>query len=120
MAITAAGRRKIGADHGDVRAGALHGSGLRHARAVSWVAALLTLREREWVSDRELRAASGWRVPVVWAAHRGQHRPDVGIVLASGSRVAVEVELSYKAPRRLAAILAGYRTQSPAVRSPVA
>ena len=86
----------------------MHGSGLRHARAVSWVAALLTVREREWVSERELRAATGWRVPVVWAAHRGQHRPDVGIVVASGARVAVEVELSHKSPRRLAAILGGY------------
>lgn len=72
------------------------------------MAALLTVREREWVSERELRATSGWRVPVVWAAHRGQHRPDVGIVLTSGARVAVEVELSHKSPRRLAAILGGY------------
>ena len=102
VAITAAGRRAIGADRGDVRAGATHGSGLRHARAVSWVAALLTLREREWVSERELRGDAAWQVPVVWAAHRGRHRPDLGIVVASGSRVAVEVELSHKSPRRLA------------------
>ena len=35
VAITAEGRRAIAADRGDVRAGATHGSGLRHARAVS-------------------------------------------------------------------------------------
>ena len=57
------GRRAVGADRGDVRAGATHGSGLRHARAVSWVAALLTVREREWLSDRELRGATEWRDP---------------------------------------------------------
>ena len=89
VAITAAGRREIGADRGDVRAGATHGSGLRHARAVSWVAALLTLREREWISERELRGIEDWQVPVVWAASRGRHRPDLGVVMR-GARVAVE------------------------------
>jgi hypothetical protein len=107
VAITAAGRRAIGADKGDVRTGATHGSGLRHARAVSWVAALLTVRGRSWVSERELRGDDGWQVPVVWAASRGRHRPDLG-VLVRGARVAVEVELSHKSPRRLAAILAGH------------
>lgn len=107
VAITAAGRRAIGADKGDVRAGATHGSGLRHARAVSWVAASLTARGREWVSERELRADDGWQVPVVWAASRGRHRPDLGVVVR-GARVAVEVELSHKSPRRLQAILAGH------------
>jgi hypothetical protein len=50
VAITAAGRRAVGAGRGDVRLGATHDLGLRHARAVSWVAALLTLRQREWIS----------------------------------------------------------------------
>src|SRR5690349_4685393 len=36
VAITAAGRRAVGDDRGELRAGATHGSGLRHARAVSW------------------------------------------------------------------------------------
>jgi hypothetical protein len=107
VAITAAGRRALGADRGDVRAGAIHGAGLRHARAVSWVAALLTLRERAWVSERELRGSEEWLVPVVWAASRGRHRPDLGVVVG-GARVAVEVELSHKSPRRLRAILAGH------------
>src|SRR3954470_6966673 len=107
VAITAAGRREVGADRGDVRSGATHGSGLRHARAVSWVAALLTLRERAWLSEQELRRDDGWLVPVVWASSRGRHRPDLGIVVRE-ARVAVEVELSHKSPRRLRAILAGY------------
>lgn len=107
VAITAAGRRAIGADRGDVRSGATHGSGLRHARAVSWVAALLTLRERVWLSESELRGREEWLVPVVWAANRGRHRPDLGVVMGE-ARVAVEVELSHKSPRRLAAILAGH------------
>src|SRR4051794_32699515 len=106
-AVTPAGGREVGADHGDVRAGATHGSGLRHARAVSWVAALLTLREREWVSDLEARRQPEWLVPVVWTGRRAGHRPDLGIVMRE-RRVAVEVELSLKAPRRLEAILRGY------------
>ncbi|MDA0139450.1 hypothetical protein [Solirubrobacter deserti] len=108
VAITAAGRRAVGADRGDVRAGATHGSGLRHGRAVSWVAALLTLRGREWLSERELRGQNGWEIPVVWAASRGRHRPDLGVVMPGQARVAVEVELSLKSPRRLRAIFAGH------------
>src|SRR3954452_15025657 len=107
VAITAAGRRLIGADRGDVRTGATHGSGLRHARAVSWVAALLTLRERAWVSERELRGRGEWEIPVIWSAQRGRHRPDLGVLMGE-RRVAVEVELSWKSPRRLQAILAGH------------
>ncbi len=107
VAITAAGRRAVGDDRGEVRAGATHGSGLRHARAVSWVAALLTMREREWLSEHELRSADDWSVPVMWAGTRGRHRPDLGVVMGA-SRVAVEVELSRKSPRRLQAILAGH------------
>src|SRR3954451_20652168 len=64
VAITAEGRHAIRADRGDVRAGALHASGLRHARGVSWVAALLTIRERQWISDRELCSQEQWQVPV--------------------------------------------------------
>src|SRR3954468_16014082 len=107
VAITAAGRREVAADRGDVRAGAIHGSGLRHARAVSWIAALLTSREREWISDLEARRRPEWLVPVLWSGRRAGHRPDLGIVMR-GRRVAVEVELSLKAPRRLEAILRGY------------
>jgi hypothetical protein len=107
VAITAAGRRLVRADGGEPRLGATRGLGLRHARAVSWVAALLTVRGRTWVSDRELRDRADWRVPVFWPNSHGTHRPDAGAEVA-GRRVAVEVELSHKAPRRLRAILAGY------------
>jgi hypothetical protein len=44
---------------------------------------------------------------VIWTQHRGQHRPDLGIEV-DGVRVAIEVELSHKSPRRLRAILAGH------------
>ena len=53
VAITAAGRRAIDEPRAQVRVGATHGLGLEHARAVSWAAALLTIRDREWVSARE-------------------------------------------------------------------
>jgi len=107
IAITGAGRRLVCADGGEPRLGATRGLGLRHARAVSWVAALLTVRDRSWVSDRELRDRADWRVPVFWPNSHGTHRPDAGAVVG-GRRVAVEVELSHKAARRLRAILAGY------------
>lgn len=107
VAITGAGRRLVCADGGEARLGATRGLGLRHARAVSWVAALLTARGRSWVSDRELRERPDWRIPVFWSHSRGTHRPDAGAQVG-GRRVAVEVELSHKAPRRLRAILAGY------------
>ncbi len=107
VAITAAGRRRVGAEGGDPLLGVTRGLGLRHARAVSWVAALLTVRGRTWVSDREMRDRPDWRVPVLWTNSYGTHRPDAGAEVG-GRRVAVEVELSHKAPRRLRAILAGY------------
>jgi hypothetical protein len=108
VAITARGRRAVGADRAKTRAGATHGEGLRHARAVSWIAALLSLRDRDWVGARAMRLCPEWVVPVLWAAHRGAHRPSLGIVTPSGRLVAVEVELSHKSPRRFDALMAGY------------
>jgi hypothetical protein len=107
VAITPAGRRLACADPGQVPLGATRGLGLRHARAVSWVAALLAARGRDWLSDRELRGRPEWRIPVSWGSSHGTHRPDAASTTA-GRSVAVEVELSHKAPRRLRAILAGY------------
>jgi hypothetical protein len=107
LAITAAGRRRVRAEGGEPRQRVLRGVGLRHARAVSWVAALLTRRGRTWLSERELRNRPDWLVPVLWTNSSGTHRPDAGAEVA-GRRVAIEVELSHKAPRRLRAILAGY------------
>jgi hypothetical protein len=72
------------------------------------VAAHLTLRGRGWIGGRQLMRDERWRVPLLWPRGRvGTHRPDV--VSLHGQRVvAIEVELSAKAPRRLQAILAGY------------
>ena len=106
-AITAAGRRLACSEAAPAPLGATRGLGLRHARAVSWVAALLEVRGRAWLSDRELRHRTDWQVPVLWSSRRGTHRPDAAST-TGGRRVAVEVELSHKAPRRLRAILAGY------------
>jgi len=49
VAITAAGRRALNGPRAQVRLGATRGRGLQHVRAVSWVAALLTIRARAWV-----------------------------------------------------------------------
>ena len=107
LAITAAGRRRVQAEGGEPRLRVLRGVGLRHARAVSWVAAMLTVRDRTWLNERELRNRPDWLVPVFLSNSSGTHRPDVGAEVG-GRRVAVEVELSHKPPRRLRAILAGY------------
>lgn len=110
VAITREGRRAVGAAGGSARDGWVRGAGRAHARAVSWMAALMTLRGRSWVSDREARHRSDWLVPVVWSGTQGTHRPDLGVEV-EGARVAIEVELSYKAPKRLRAILAGYESE---------
>jgi hypothetical protein len=64
--------------------------------------------DRDWVSAREMRFRPEWVVPVLWAAHRGAHRPSLGIVMPSGRLVAVEVELWHKSPRRFDAIVSGH------------
>jgi hypothetical protein len=107
VAITRHGRRLVGAEPAEVRAGATQAFGIVHSRAMSWVAAYLTLRGREWIGERALRRDERWRVPVVWPASRGTHRPDL-VSVVDGRPVAIEVELTLKAPRRLRAILLGY------------
>lgn len=107
LAITRAGRRALRTDGPNLPATRLRDPALRHSRAVSWVAALLTQRDREWISDSEARHDPSWQVPVLWPGRRGSHRPDLGAIVA-GQRVAIEVELSAKARPRLDAILAGY------------
>ena len=111
VAITRQGRRLLGAEPGEVRAGATQAFGVVHSRAMSWVAAYLTLRGREWIGERALRRDEQWRVPVVWPGSRGTHRPDL-VSVVDGRPVAIEVELTLKAPRRLRAILLGYEGQS--------
>ena len=107
VAVTRAGARvarERGAD-GVVAARPNAPSTARHARAVSWVAAAVELRGWEWLGPAQLAAGSGWRVQREDGA---RHAPDLGLV-RDGSRTAIEVELSAKAPRRLAVILGGYR-----------
>ena len=107
VAITRAGRRLLAAPPGDLRVGATYGFGISHARAISWAAALMTLRGYDWLGERALRRDERWRIPVIWPHSYGSHRPDL-IAHIRGMDVAVEVELAPKAPRRLLAILAGY------------
>ena len=107
VAITRAGRRLLAAPPGDLRVGATYGFGISHARAVSWAAALMTLRGHDWLGERALRRDEGWRIPVIWPHSHGSHRPDL-VAHIRGADVAVEIELAPKAPRRLQAIMAGY------------
>lgn len=108
VAVTAAGRRRVRPDRVDGRAvirGAVR-TRAAHARAVSWVAARATLLGRAWVGERDMRRSGAWRIDVL-GGERRTHRADLG-VLIKGGRVAVEVELTAKAPARLRGILAAY------------
>jgi hypothetical protein len=107
VAITRAGRRLLAAPPGDLRVGATYGFGISHARAVSWAAALMTLRGHNWLGERALRRDERWRIPVIWPHSQGSHRPDL-VAHIRGADVAVEIELAPKGPRRLHAIMAGY------------
>ena len=107
VSITREGRRVVGAGGPGARVEQTRGSGSAHLRAVSWMAARLSQQDREWVSDREARNQPDWLIPIIWPGARGTHRPDLGVSIGD-QRIAVEVELSPKAPRRLRAILAGY------------
>jgi hypothetical protein len=78
----------------------------RHGRAVSWVAASLELRGRQWLGPAQLRAGSGWRAQ---CDDGTLHSPDLGMVGEGGQRTAIEVELQPKSQSRLLSILAGYR-----------
>lgn len=80
-------------------------SSARHGRAVSWVAASAEVRDWQWLGPAELRADQRWRLRRDDGA---RHLPDLGLIF-DGHRVAVEVELQPKAPRRVQVILRGYR-----------
>lgn len=80
-----------------------------HSRAVSLVAANFELRGGYgWLGPAELRRDDAWRLRRDDGAG---HLPDLGLVTAAGSRIAIEVELHSKAHARLRAILRGYRGQ---------
>ena len=81
-----------------------------HLSACAWVAAWLTVREREMVGPRELIADRLWQGEVkgVAGSRRVVHTPDlVGIVPARRPAV-IEVELARKSKARLRAILGLY------------
>ena len=106
VAITAAGRRALGQSGAQARVSATHGFGLRHARAVSWAAALLTIRGRKWPGARELRSDPSWRLIAVPSVERA-HRPNLGVLIRH-SPVAIEVELWRRPPRKVRSMLSGY------------
>jgi hypothetical protein len=92
--------------------------GFEHAQEVASAAVALHRGFRGWelLSERELRVAEGDRAELVASARLGElpggrpalHRPDLALISPEGRALAVEIELSIKAPRRLAAICRGW------------
>jgi hypothetical protein len=92
--------------------------GFQHAQQVATAAVALhrLLPGWEQLSEREIRIEESDRGEPIASARLGElpggrpavHRPDLALVSAAGRVVAVEVELSVKAPRRLAAICRGW------------
>lgn len=82
--------------------------GMLHGRGVSWAAAYLDARGREWLGPGELRTL-GWHLPVPGTdpGHPG-HVPDLGLFL-DGERWAVEFELRPRTKARLRTVLGTYR-----------
>jgi hypothetical protein len=88
--------------------------GFVHARELASQAVALHTAFPDWelLSERDIRAEESDRVELVASARLGElpggrtalHRPDLALISAEGRTLAVEVELSIKAPRRLAAI----------------
>ncbi len=92
--------------------------GFEHAQEVATVAVALHRGFRGWelLSERELRVEEGDRAELMASAKLGElpggrsalHRPDLAVISPDGRVLAVEIELSIKAPRRLAAICRGW------------
>jgi hypothetical protein len=88
--------------------------GFQHAQEVATAAVSLyhALPGWEMLSEREIRVRESDRGELIASARLGElpggrpalHRPDLALVSPQGNVVVVEVELSIKAPRRLAAI----------------
>jgi len=88
--------------------------GFQHAQEVANAAVSLhrILPDWEVLSEREIRLQENDQDELIASARLGElpggrqalHRPDLALVSLDGQIVAVEVELSVKAPRRLAAI----------------
>jgi hypothetical protein len=92
--------------------------GFQHAQQLATTAVALHAGLPEWeaLSEREIRAAENDQGELVASVKVGDlpggrpalHRPDLAVISAVGRTVAVEVELSIKAPRRLATICRAY------------
>jgi hypothetical protein len=92
--------------------------GFIHAREVATAAVALQRGFPAWrvVSEREIRVEEAERGELIASARLGElpggrpvlHRPDLALISPDGRAIAVEVELSAKAPRRLAAICRGW------------
>jgi hypothetical protein len=88
--------------------------GFQHAQEVATAAVALHRALPGWevLSEREIRVRESDRGELIASARLGElpggrralHRPDLALVSPEGNVVVVEVELSIKAPRRLAAI----------------
>ncbi len=76
-----------------------------HSRAVSWVAALLEVRGRNWLGPADLHQDRAWRLT---RDDDAGYYPDLGYVDDNGGRHAIEVELHSKSNHRLRAILRAY------------
>jgi hypothetical protein len=102
------------------RLGAYHvgPGGFEHARHVAAAASELHRGFAGWeiLSERQLRLEESDRGKLVASAKLGErpggraalHRPDLALISPTGRALAVEIELSVKAPRRLAAICRGW------------
>jgi len=92
--------------------------GFEHARHVAAAAAALHRGFSGWeiLSERELRVQESDCDELVASAKVGErpggraalHRPDLALISPEGRALAIEIELSIKAPRRLAAICRGW------------
>jgi hypothetical protein len=92
--------------------------GFQHAQELATAAVALNQGLPGWevLSEREIRAAESDHGELVASVKVGElpggrpalHRPDLAAVSPDGRLVAVEVELSVKAPRRLEGICRGY------------
>jgi hypothetical protein len=92
--------------------------GFAHAAELADVAVALHLALPAWVqiSERELRVAEADEGRLIASVKLGElpggrpalHRPDLALIDGKGDVLAIEVELSVKAPRRLQAICRAY------------
>ena len=92
--------------------------GFEHARQVAAAAVALHRGFPGWelLSEREIRVEESDRGELLASARLGElpggrpalHRPDLALISPDGRVLAVEIELSIKAPRRLAAICRGW------------